>query len=155
MIDSFNGEHRFLSNFYLCEVEYQGVKYPSAEHAFQAAKCWDVLKRDQFLVGSPGQAKRLGRRVRLRSDWEQVKYRIMAEVVLAKFMQNPELKEKLFATEGEELIEGNTWNDTYWGVCRGRCENKLGGILMRIRDWLLFGIHEDWVENVFTGEEQY
>ena len=69
-------------------------------------------------------------------DWEEVKDQIMYEICLAKFTQNEELKEKLLATGNEELVEGNTWHDTYWGVCNRRGKNKLGKILMRVRSEL-------------------
>ena len=85
---------------------------------------------------APNKAKAKGRNVILRSDWEQIKNKIMYEVCYAKFTQNPELKEKLLLTGDEELIEGNTWHDTYWGVCNRRGKNKLGKILMRIREEL-------------------
>jgi predicted NAD-dependent protein-ADP-ribosyltransferase YbiA (DUF1768 family) len=58
----------------------------------------------------------------------------MTEIVGEKFNQNPELKEKLLATKDIELVEGNHWHDTYWGVCNGVGENHLGKILMAYRD---------------------
>ena len=33
-------------------------------------------------------------------------------------------------------IEGNTWNDTFWGVCNGQGQNWLGKILMLVRSEL-------------------
>ncbi len=76
--------------------------------------------------------------VDLRSDWEEVKDEIMYKVVTCKFTQNQDLKEKLLAAGDKTLIEGNTWNDRYWGVCRGKGQNKLGQILMRVREELRY-----------------
>ena len=72
----------------------------------------------------------------LRNDWEKVKDEIMYNICLCKFTQNEELKQKLLNTGNAELIEGYTWNDTYWGICRGRGKNHLGKILMQIREEL-------------------
>ena len=129
-IDSFSGEHRFLSNFYPARVRLDGVEYPSTEHAFQAAKT--LGDRSVFLLGSPGDAKRAGRRVALRADWEAVKLDVMADLLRQKFAADP-LRSKLLATGTAELIEGNTWGDRFWGVCGGVGENHLGKLLMATR----------------------
>ena len=92
-----------------------------------------MKERERFFGLSGGQAKRLGRRVELRSDWETVKIEIMRQVLKSKFTHNPELREKLIATGNTELIEGNNWNDRFWGVCRGVGKNHLGKLLMEIR----------------------
>ena len=103
---------------------------------------------------NPSEAKRLGRRMRLRSDWEQVKYDVMLDVVRAKFNQHPDLAQKLLATGDEELVEGNDWGDTYWGVCNGRGKNMLGKILMRVRAELRGeNIDEVAVEKVESAEQ--
>ena len=78
-------------------------------------------------------AKRKGRRIRLRSDWEKIKYIKMYSVCYAKFTQNPDLKEKLLQTGNEILEEGNDWGDKIWGTVNGEGENNLGKILMEIR----------------------
>lgn len=133
MINNFTGKYSFLSNFFVVYVYYEGITYANSEAAFQAAKLLDLEKRKAFAKMNPREAKRQGRRVDLREDWELVKDDIMYEVCKSKF-QNPYMREKLLATGNEELVEGNNWNDTYWGVCRGVGENKLGKILMRIRE---------------------
>lgn len=92
--------------------------------------------RNQFTELSPRDAKKLGRKVMLRDDWEEVKDDLMYKIVLAKFLQNPSLAEALEQTGNAKLIEDNHWGDTYWGVCDGVGENKLGEILMRVRDEL-------------------
>lgn len=133
-INEFQGPYRFLSNFWNCPVTYGGVTYQNAEAAFQAQKCTDPANRAQFADLDPSAAKRLGRRVKLRPDWEAVKDQVMCQVVQAKFTQNPDLMAKLKATGDAVLIEGNTWGDRYWGMCGGTGQNKLGRILMALRD---------------------
>ena len=137
MIDCFKGKYFFLSNFFPAQVSYQGILYQNTEAAFHAQK--DPSRAREFCNLNPSEAKRLGRRVKLRSDWELVKDNVMFDVVALKFKQNPSLAEKLLKTGDEELIEGNDWNDRYWGVCRGKGENKLGQILQRIRSELRKG----------------
>lgn len=135
MILSFRDEYFFLSNFYPVEIKLDGIVYPNAETAFQAQKTLDVEERRKFsMLKNPVQAKRLGRKVKLRDDWEEVKLDIMTEVVSQKFLQHPHLIEMLLQTGDEELIEGNKWGDRFWGVCKGKGKNNLGKILMKIRD---------------------
>ena len=90
----------------------------------------------KFTNVSPRKSKRLGHKVKLREDWNEVKDNIMYEVCKAKFEQNEDIRKLLLETGDATLIEGNTWNDQYWGVCRGKGRNQLGKTLMRIRDEL-------------------
>ena len=136
MINNFRDEFFFLSNFYIAPVVYNGLTFQSNEAAFQAQKTLNEGQRRKFMRLAPSNAKMKGRKVVLREDWEEVKDQIMYEICLAKFTQNKELKEKLLATGDEELVEGNTWHDTYWGVYNRRGKNKLGKILMRVREEL-------------------
>jgi len=134
MIDSFSDRYSFLSNFYPCRIEYEGIIYPSAEHAFQAAKTLNIQQRKQIAdATTPGIAKRMGRKVILRNDWEDVKLGVMTEILRKKF-QNRELANKLLTTGSQELVEGNYWHDYFWGVCNGKGQNHLGKILMKIRE---------------------
>ena len=133
VIDSFRDEFDWLSNFFPCPVEFEGLTFGNTEAAFQAAKTLDMEEREKFVGLSPLIARRKGRRVKLRSDWEAVKIEVMREVLRCKFSQNPELKAKLIATGDAELIEGNNWNDRFWGVCRGVGQNHLGKLLMEVR----------------------
>lgn len=135
-IDSFSGKYYFLSNFYPAKVKFADLEFNNNEAAFQAMKVTSSFIRKQFTVLPPNLAKRKGRSVRLRPDWENIKEDIMYRIVYAKFSQNEGLKRKLIATGNLELIEGNTWNDTTWGVCNGKGQNKLGKILMKVRDEL-------------------
>jgi ribA/ribD-fused uncharacterized protein len=133
MINSFEGEYAFLSNFYEHPISNGVITFPTNEHYFQAMK---TLEDDERLAiaraATPGQAKRIGRSVKLRPDWESIKLDVMETAVRIKFT-DPELAAKLIATGDEELIEGNWWNDTFWGVCNGVGENHLGKILMKVR----------------------
>jgi len=134
-INSFTGDYSFLSNFHPALIVYGHIEYPTAEHAFQAAKTHDVLKRRVIAtIPTPGQAKRAGRKLQLRNDWEDAKLDVMRLVVNSKFIWNPALRHKLLATGDAELVEGNDWGDVFWGVCQGRGENHLGKILMATRD---------------------
>lgn len=139
VINSFTGEYAFLSNFYDCEVFYSGIAFKNSEAAFQAAKCISFDEAIAFRDLSASDAKYRGRRVELRPDWEQIKLKVMEEVVRSKFVQSVHLAKKLIATGDAELIEGNTWGDTYWGVDTRKMEgeNHLGIILMELRSQLI------------------
>lgn len=132
-IDRFIKNYYFLSNFYQSEMEYGGIVYQCAEAAFQAQKVTDDAKKQEFANLLGNQAKALGRKVELRSDWEDVKLDIMNNVLYAKFTQNESLKQQLLDTGDAMLIEGNWWGDQYWGVCGGIGENHLGKLLMNLR----------------------
>ena len=154
IISSFRGKYDFLSNFSSVLIRYNGHMYNSLESAFQAQKnpdCADMfrnmgtqeaLKAKRRPIIDPGEAKRLGRKIPLRPDWNTVKDQIMLELLTAKFTQNESLKRELIETGDAVLIEGNTWHDNYWGYCIcPKCvlveqHNKLGNLLMQIRDVL-------------------
>ena len=133
-IKEFKDKYRFLSNFYPVKVMFEWIEFPTVEHAFQAAKTTDIGRRKWMaLAESPADAKRSGRRLSIRPDWEQIKLKVMEDLVRQKFSKEP-LRTQLLETGDAELIEGNEWGDTFWGVCKGRGENWLGKILMMIRD---------------------
>lgn len=133
-ITEFQGEHRFLSNFWPAPTEFEGIRYPTSEHAYQAAKTPDLNERRRIAaLATPSQAKAAGRAAVHRADWEQVKFDVMERCVRDKFTRNPDLRAKLLATGGAELIEGNSWGDRVWGVYRGEGENRMGKILMKVR----------------------
>lgn len=136
VIDSFSGEYRFLSNFWLSIITCEGKEYATVEHLYQVEKTFVESEREAIrLMSTPGKAKRLGNKATLRNDWDRVKYGIMKTLVTLKF-QIPDLTEKLKATGDSELIEVNHWGDTYWGICHGIGENHLGKILMDVRSKL-------------------
>lgn len=135
-IDSFRGDFGFLSNFYESSIWYENERYASVEHAYQAAKSSDPETKKMIREAkTPGIAKRLGKSCQLAPDWESRSEKIMRDLIKLKF-ENPLLRAMLLATEDAELIEGNTWNDTRWGVCRGVGQNLLGKILMDEREAL-------------------
>lgn len=139
IIDKFDGKYAFLSNFYPCDVfsAEDMLVYPSVEHAFQAAKVKDVETKRAFQVApSPAAAKKLGKQVPLRDDWKNIKLDVMYNLVWSKFVNNSELRYKLLSTDDAELVEGNTWGDTFWGMCKSVGDNHLGKILMNVRDEL-------------------
>jgi N-glycosidase YbiA len=133
IIDHFDGNYRFLSNFHPVKVVFEGDEYPSVENAYQAAKTLIPSERYAIRLATPGAAKRLGKRVRLRSQWNELKLSIMLNLLDQKF-KNPELRHLLLETKDVELIEGNEWGDTFWGVCKGLGQNHLGRLLMQIRE---------------------
>lgn len=136
-IREFQGEYRFLSNFWPATVVFEGITYPSAEHAYQSAKTLDITERRRIAaLSTPGEAKRAGRALTLRADWERVKFDVMERCVRDKFMRNADLRARLLATGDAHLEEGNTWGDRVWGTVDGVGENRLGKILMKIRDEL-------------------
>jgi len=138
-IKEFSGKYRFLSNFWPAEVMWGKEKYPTVEHAYQAQKSLDFEEREKIRKAStPGQAKRLGKEVAFRKDWGSVRKGIM-ELLLKRKFSIPDLREKLLQTEDEELIEGNNWGDTFWGVCGGEGKNYLGKLLMGVRALLKSG----------------
>lgn len=132
MIKSFQGKNRFLSNFWPAKVMLDGVEYPSTENAYQAAKTLDLEARKVFVDCASNVAKQLGKMLEVRPDWKEVSLGIMLDLNRQKY-QDEELKAKLKATGDQELVEGNTWGDTFWGVCGGVGENHLGKILMQVR----------------------
>ena len=132
-INDFRNEYFFLSNFYMAQVTFEGITYTNSEAAFQAQKCIDVEDRKAFSTMSPSEAKRAGRHVKLRPDWETIKVDIMTKIVELKFTQNVNLGLKLLETQDNYLEEGNTWRDRIWGTVNGNGQNLLGKILMQTR----------------------
>ena len=139
MINCFDGEYAFLSNFYESPIEYEGIVYPTNEHFFQAMKTNDIEVRKAIAAAdTPGKAKRMGRNVVLRADWEFVKKDVMLLGLRLKFC-DLYLRQRLRATGAHDLVEGNTWHDNTWGACVcPECSNKekknlLGKLLMQVR----------------------
>lgn len=135
VIAEFKGENYYLSNFYPCRVEVDGIIYSSAEAAFQAGKVSSTI-RPAFSVLSADAAKWLGHLVKIdEKRWMQERDSWMFYILTHKFSQNADLKIKLKQTGNQYLQEGNTWHDIYWGVDSqtGKGENKLGQLLMELR----------------------
>lgn len=133
-IEGFQGEYRFLSNFWPAEVVFDGKVYPTTEHAYQAAKSLDPAYREAIrTTESPGKVKRMSRGVELRPDWDQVKLSIMQDLSWQKYTRHSELRAGLLSTGDAYIEETNTWGDRFWGVSGGTGQNNLGKILMDIR----------------------
>lgn len=151
MITVFKGKYNFLSNFYPCKIEYQGITYNSVETYYVAMKC----NNDQMIDGryytsadfrelvanmAPGKAKQLGKVIKIRSDWDEKRLGFMEWGLHEKF-KIEELKEMLLSTGDVAIIEGNYWHDNFYGQCTcekcfGKGENNLGKLLMQIRSEL-------------------
>lgn len=147
MISGFNGRWFFLSNFYSCIIYHQGLEYKSVESFYVAMKS----DSDQIINGkyytsgdfremtskldNPDLIKKIGQKVKLRKDWDSKKLEYMNWAIREKF-KDETLKELLLLTNDQEIIEENYWGDTFWGVCKGKGQNHLGKILMKVRDEL-------------------
>lgn len=130
-ITEFRDRYYCFSNFGPGKVTVFGYTFDNGEAAFHSQK--NPLRAHEFVGLDPSAAKKLGRRVTLRRDWESIKDNVMKEVVTAKFTQNKDLQRILLETGDKVLEEGNTWGDTYWGKVDGRGINQLGKILMEVR----------------------
>lgn len=141
VIESFKDENRWLSNFWIHDT----ARQLSVEHHYQAAKTTNL--EDWLTIMSaetPGKAKRYMKSVEkgglgivVRDDWNEVRLALMEQFTREKYATNHELRQKLIDTRGTLLIEGNTWGDTFFGVCNGVGENNLGKIIMKVRDTFL------------------
>jgi len=138
-IKNFYEDYVWLSNFWPSEVVYEDMKFPTVENAYQAAKA-SKENRIPFLTVLPGQAKRLGKNVKMTKErlqtWERIKDNVMLNLLEQKFTHGTPLAKKLLDTGDVDIIEGNCWGDTYWGVCDGVGLNKLGILLMNQRAYL-------------------
>ena len=142
IINQFKDDYEFLSNFYPSHIAVYEmgtysprlITFPTVEHAFQASKTTNPQEQ-QAIRGAktPREAKRLGRKVQLRPDWDDLRVRRMQYLLRVKFFSHALLMAKLVATDQAVLVEGNTWRDTFWGVCDGQGRNILGNLLMQIR----------------------
>ena len=154
IIDDFHKKpFEFLSNFYVCAFEYNNFLWPSSENAFQAMKT-EPENYDKFSRITPAEAKSLGRKLKIREDWKYVKVKIMYEILVSKF-SNKDLRNRLMLTHESLIVEGNFWNDNFWGVHHEKGEilplnvikasclpcannNHLGRLLMHLREHISY-----------------
>lgn len=138
-MNSFKGT--VFSNMYVLQVpiEYQEILYYSNENFFQAMKTTDIEVRKHIASVNPYESKRIGKTIDLRPDWLEIRMKVM-EVGLERKFRDPVLAKALLATGNAELVEANTWGDTYWGVCKGVGQNHLGRLLMQLRTELNNGV---------------
>jgi len=145
-ITSFSGEFRFLSNFWICPILYDGLEFGSTEHAYQAAKTASRMYREMIRdAKTPGEAKRMGKRVPLIPGFhtDGTALSVMEALVTQKFVRHKVLRELLLRTGERQLVEGNDWGDKTWGAVlfgkEWRGDNHLGIILMLVRERLRNG----------------
>jgi ribA/ribD-fused uncharacterized protein len=142
MINKFEDTYEWLSNFYWCDIEFNGRIYPSVEHAFMSAKSndshWKRICRDKTIY--PGKIKKKSRDIALVKNWDNIKVHVIEECLTQKFNKEP-FKTLLINTGDQHICEGNTWKDKFWGVdaVTGEGENMLGEIIMNIRSQLVKG----------------
>lgn len=126
MIRGFFNEYRWLSNF-----------IGGVEQEYQAAKTNDPIFAEKIRkASSPALAKRMGKACPIRPDWEEIKEQTMLSCLRKKFTPGSHFAKLLLETGEQELIEENYWGDTYWGVCKGVGKNRLGVLLMKVRQEL-------------------
>lgn len=136
MISEFRGDYAWLSNFYPSKIYYDGYYFSCVECAYQSQKNNDVSWKLFCSEHDAKIVKRESKKINLIYNWDYIKFYIMLDCLNLKFRQEP-FKSLLVATEDHELIEGNNWGDTYWGICNGKGKNTLGKMLMSIRNDLL------------------
>ena len=165
MIDKFEGRYVFLSNFYPCKIEHQGITYPSVENFYVAMKVNDqqLINGKYYTPGdfremiaritNPAEVKKIGSKVKLRTNWDEKKLEVMNWAVRQKFKEET-LSEMLLSTGDQELIEGNWWKDYFWGVCNGKGENHLGKILMDVREELKLSNQKPSIEDIIKEKNK-
>ncbi len=170
MINKFEGRFHFLSNFYPCKIEHKGIKYPSVEHYYVAMKITEMQLLDGVYytaadfreliskIPNPGDAKKIGQRIKVRKDWDEKKLEFMNWACREKF-KDEKLAEMLLTTGDEVLIEGNWWHDRFWGVCTcPKCnntgENNLGNILMNIREEIKIQNQKPSIEDIIKEKNK-
>jgi ribA/ribD-fused uncharacterized protein len=144
MIKAFKDEYRWLSNFVPAKIVLDGVLYLSVEHAYQSAKSdkpeWKRFCQTEI---NPVIVKRNSKEVILLSYWDNIKDDIMEYCIRQKYNQAP-YKQLLLNTKDQIIQEGNYWGDKYWGIClkTGEGQNKLGRLIMQIRDEIISDQHD-------------
>jgi len=156
MIDSFTNENAFLSNFHRCLIFYEGIVYPTVEHAYQAAKTLDFDERLRIAsIPTPGKAKRAGGKLVVQEGWDNMKLYVMEQLLHRKFMHR-ELQDKLIATYPLPIIEGNEGGDKFWGAVLENGEwvgkNHLGKLLTSIRQELMIVMNTPPLNKTFVEE---
>lgn len=139
-IKGFFDEYRFLSNFYPCSIEWMNMQYSSVESAYQASKCHRLEDAKYFTILDAKESKNIIKTMQIRKDWDLIKFDIMSQLVFQKFLKDIKLRNLLIDTYPKYLEETNSWNDTYWGVCKSKGKNNLGKILMATREYFIITV---------------
>lgn len=152
-IKGFFGPYRWASNFHVAEIYMNGLKFPASENGYMYTKLHPDCFKEGWMMTidgelhtyksllrklqtcKPHEAKKLGRQIPIRDDWERVKYDMMAQAVFDKYFRHMDLRAKLLSTYPKYIEETNHWNDTTWGVCNGVGTNWLGKITMNVREF--------------------
>ena len=133
-------EPNWFSNFiyYNIPLTYKNISYTSPEHFYQAMKTTDpVIRQSIANSNTGGKAKRLGRKISIRSDWDDITIQVMTVAIAHRKHDNSWI-DKLISTN-DEIVEWNYWHDNYWGNCIcDKCLdikglNNLGRIIMNLR----------------------
>lgn len=131
-----------LSNLYRCTIRFEGIDYPTAEHAYQAGKAAKPAVRDWILAApTPSLCAMAAHGLYkwdVRPDWAKIKFKRMYEVLLAKFRQHDDLRKILIGTGTARLVEVGTTDTAVnrtWGEVNGRGRNMLGVLLMQVRSF--------------------
>lgn len=145
----FSGPWSPIDNFALIPVRYDGRLWPTSEHAYAAMKAPTRTQQEKIRkCATPGDAKAMGRRVKMRKDWDEVKFDYMWDILCAKFAQSELARAVLTASHGRHLAEGNVWDDRIWGMTADPVanftnnsgtitgQNALGKMLMAVREKL-------------------
>ncbi len=145
VINEFNGDYRWLSNFHILEspLEYNGITYKTTEHFYQSMKSNDINENRKIAAHPLKGLKAYCRTIPVVSGWDDTRLIVMAYAIRYKFSEkNPRLRSMLVNTGDTEIIEGNRWNDKFWGVClkTGEGENNLGKIIMKVREEIINAI---------------
>ena len=145
-IDSFTGYFNFLHNNYLTPVYYEGITYPSVTHAYHAARSTDQQTRKAILNAETFQILgNIAIRISDPLDWQERKLKLMEQLLRDKFRRCKDLQDKLRLTLGRELLmtyEEEKKNNLYWGVVKGKGQNQLGRILMKIRNDIINDVQQ-------------
>lgn len=146
MIKEFRNEYAWLSNFTPVKIIIQGIEFNSVEHAYMSRKS-DDEGWVEFCANtkSAAEVKKASHKIKLKEGWNKIKFDIMYQYLEQKFNQEP-FKTKLIETGNTHIMEGNWWNDTYWGVClkKNAGENTLGKLIMFIRQDLINGHYKNY-----------
>ncbi len=150
IVMAFQGENRFLSNFWPCNVilpaeiinkkELPEMVFETVENAYQAWKSSSFKQRQMIQNMKPGKAKDFSRtnEFQIREDLtDNLRIQAMGMLIEQKFSdKNLELKNMLLNKEDALLIEGNDWNDNFFGFClkTGQGQNHLGRLIMKTRN---------------------
>lgn len=132
-----------FSNLYRREIEFEGVTYPTSEHAYQAGKARKQAVKEWLLAApSPSLVAMAAHGLYswdVTSNWSEIKFDRMRKVLKAKFTQHKDLTELLLSTGDARLVESTKTNNAVnrlWGEVNGKGKNMLGLMLMELREEL-------------------